>query len=96
MGHRKSNWNSATGKGKEWQPYVKWSSTKGKFGSMGKGSIHSVDGIAESDGWTHSDVANSEEYSHFCIMEYSQDVVTNDITNRGGATVAVMLGDEHV
>ena len=48
----KSNWNSAKGKGKEWQPYGKWSSTKGKFGSKGKGSIYSVDGIAESDGWT--------------------------------------------
>ena len=91
----KSNWNSAKGKGKEWQPYGKWSSTKGKFGSKGKGSIYSVDGITESDGWTQSDVANSEEDSHFCIMEHSQDVVTDDITNRVGATGAVKLGDEH-
>ena len=46
----KSNWNSVKGKGKEWQPYGKWSSTKGKFGSKGKGSIYSTDGITESDG----------------------------------------------
>ena len=91
----KSNWNSAKGKGKEWQPYVKWSSTKGKFGSKGKGSIYSVDGITESDGWPQSDVASSEEVSHFCIMEHSEDVVTDDITNRVGATGAVKLGDEH-
>ena len=74
----KSNWNSAKGKGKEWQPYGKCSSMKGKSGSKGKGSIDSVDGITESDGWTQSDVANSEEDNHFCIMEHSQDVVMDD------------------
>ena len=63
----KSVWNSAKGKGKEWQPYGKWSSTKGTCGSNGQGSIYSVDGITESDGWTQSDVANSEEDLHFCI-----------------------------
>ena len=41
----KSNWNSAQGKVKEWQPYGKWSSTTGMFGSKGKGSIYNVDGI---------------------------------------------------
>ena len=90
-----NNWNSAKGKGKEWQPCGKWSSTKGKFGSKGKGSIYSVDGITESDWWTQSDVAISEEDFHFCIMEHSQDVVTDDITKSVGATGAVKLGDEH-
>ena len=61
-----------------------------------KEALYSVDGIAESDGWTQSDVAKFEEDPHsFCIMEHSQDVVTDDITNRVGATGAVKLGDEH-
>ena len=105
----KGNWNSAKGKGKEWQPYGKWSSTKGKFGSKGKGSIYSVDGITESDGWTQSDDANSQEDPHFCIMEHSQDVVMDDINNQAPTNSpargdplrqnvpmgAVELGDQH-
>ena len=71
------------------------SSTKDKFGSKGKGSIYSVDGITESDWWTQSDFANSEEDLHFCIMEHSQDVVMDDTTNRVGATGAVKLGDQN-
>ena len=51
MGHRKKQTGTVPKeKGKEWQPHGKWSSTKGTFGSKGKGSIYSVDGITESDG----------------------------------------------
>ena len=51
-------------------------STEGIYGRKGKGSICSVDGTIESDGWTQSDVTNSEDDLYFCIMENSQDVVT--------------------
>ena len=54
---------------KDWLMCGKWSSTKGKYGSKGEGSIFSVDGTIESDGWTRSDVSNSEDELHLCTME---------------------------
>ena len=81
--------------GKSGNRVEKWSSTKGMFGSKDEGSIYSIDGVTESDGWTQSDAANSEEDLHFCMMEHSQDVVMDDTANRVGATGAVKLGDQH-
>ena len=55
--------------------YGKWTSTEGKYVNKGKASIYIVGGTIESDGWTQSDVTNSEDDLHCCIMEHSLDVV---------------------
>ena len=94
-GHRKKQLEQCHRKRERVATVRKWSSTKVKFGNKGKGSIYSVDGMAETDGWTQSDGANSQEDSDFCITEHSQDVVTDDISNPVGATGAVKLEDEH-
>ena len=52
----------------------------GKYGNKGKGSTYGADGTVESDVWTQSDIKNSEDDFHFCIMDNPSDVVMDSTT----------------
>ena len=51
---------------------------EGQSGSKEKGSIHSVDGTIDGEGWTQSYLTNCEDDLFFCIMKNSRKVLMNE------------------